>query len=64
MTGVQTCALPILLVRTRPWERVLLFVAALGLLHAGVITDIIGVGILALVLVSQIRRQKGLARTA
>ena len=53
-----------MLVKTRAWERILLLVAAFGLLHAGVITDIIGVGILALVFVTQLRLQKRMAQTA
>jgi TRAP-type uncharacterized transport system fused permease subunit len=47
-----------MMVRIRPWERMLLLVAALGLLHTGVITDIIGVGILVLVIATQFRLQK------
>jgi len=38
---------------TRLWERVLLLVAALGLLHAGLVTDLIGIAILVAVVVSQ-----------
>jgi len=47
-----------LLIPTRSWERALLFVAAFGLLHAGLITDIIGVFIMALVFTSQFQAQK------
>ncbi|MHB8772080.1 MAG: TRAP transporter permease [Syntrophales bacterium] len=53
-----------LMVKTRTWERILLLVAALGLLHAGVITDIIGVALMALVFTSQFRLQKRMAQTA
>lgn len=51
-------------VKTRTWERILLFVSAFGLLHSGWVTDILGVGILVLVFISQIRLQKRIARTA
>ena len=47
-----------MMVKTRPWERILLLIAAFGLLHAGVITDIIGVAILVLVFVTQSRLMK------
>lgn len=47
-----------MVVKTRAWERILLFVAAFGLLHAGVITDIIGVGILIFVFITQRRLRK------
>ena len=43
---------------TRVWERPLLLLAALGLLHAGLITDLIGIGILAAVVISQRRRPR------
>jgi TRAP transporter 4TM/12TM fusion protein len=42
-----------LLCATRLWERALLLVAALGLLHAGLVTDLIGIAILLAVLVAQ-----------
>lgn len=47
-----------LLCPTRLWERPLLLLAALGLLHAGLVTDLIGIGILAVVLLSQRRRRR------
>lgn len=49
-----------MLVKIRPWERVMLFVAAFGLLHAGWITDVIGVALLVIVFMTQRRAQKGL----
>jgi len=51
-------------VKTRTWERCLLFAAAFGLLHAGWVTDVAGVGVLLFVLVSQLRLQKRIARAA
>lgn len=53
-----------MVVKTRPWERMLLFVSAFGLLHAGLITDIVGVGILILVFITQRRFRKRITQTA
>ncbi|MFH2000135.1 MAG: TRAP transporter permease, partial [Planctomycetota bacterium] len=53
-----------MVVKIRSWERILLFVSAFGLLHAGLITDIVGVGILVLVFVTQRRLQKRMTQMA
>lgn len=47
-----------LLVKVRTWERMLLFVSAFGLLHAGWITDIIGIAIFVLVFTTQFQAHK------
>ena len=49
-----------MLVKVRPWERGMLFLAAFGLLHAGWVTDVIGVALLVIVFMTQRRAQKGL----
>jgi len=43
---------------TLVWERALLFLAAFGLLHAGLATDLAGIAILTAVLLSQHRRRR------
>jgi TRAP transporter 4TM/12TM fusion protein len=53
-----------MVVKTRSWERILLFISAFGLLHAGLITDVVGVGILVLVFVTQRQLQKRMTRMA
>jgi len=48
-----------LLHRTRPMERVLLFIGALALIKPGWITDMVGLGLLFIVFILQQRRSKG-----
>jgi TRAP transporter 4TM/12TM fusion protein len=49
---------------TRLWERAVLLLAALGLLHAGLLTDLAGMAILAVVLAVQQRRPRIARATA
>lgn len=50
--------------RLRPWQRIILIIAALGLLDPNTLTDIIGLGALALIFISQKLLNKNKAQAA
>jgi TRAP-type uncharacterized transport system fused permease subunit len=53
-----------LLTLASAWQRVLLFIAALCLIKPGLVTDVIGIVLLAIVLAAQLAARRALTRPA